>query len=136
MKSKEQERAGTGNKENNRNREVTREEEREKEKKKKNREVKRKKGEKGATKLSILRREVKSEGKEEEKDGNTKIEAEELRGWWEEWNGKERGTKINMTGGVKGKKEKGRGGKGEEKKRQWKKLVRGKEKGGNESSED
>ena len=137
MKSKEQERAGTGNKENNRNREVMREEEREKEKKKKNREVKRKKGEKvGATKLSILRREVKSEGKEEEKDGNTKIEAEELRGWWEEWNGKERGTKINMTGGVKGKKEKGRGGKGEEKKRQWKKLERGKEKGGNESSED
>ena len=93
MKSKEQERAGTGNKENNRNREVMREEEREKEKKKKNREVKRKKGEKvGATKLSILRREVKSEGKEEEKDGHTKIEAEELRGWWEEWNGKERGT--------------------------------------------
>lgn len=55
--------------------------------------MKRKKGEKvGARKLSILRREAKSEGKEEEKDGNTKIEAEELRGWWEERNGKERGT--------------------------------------------
>ena len=93
MKSKEQERAGTGNKENNRNRDVRREEEREKEKKKKNREVKRKKGEKvGAMKLSILTKEAKSEGKEEEKDGNTKIEAEELMGWWEERNGKERGT--------------------------------------------
>ena len=64
MKSKEQEGAGTGNKENNRNREVKREEEREKEKKKKSREVNRKKGEKvGATKLSILRREAKTEGR-------------------------------------------------------------------------
>ena len=82
MKRKEQERAGTGNKENNRNREVRREEERKKGKNKKSREVKRKKGEKvGATKLSILRREVKTEGKEEEKDGNKKLEAEELRGW-------------------------------------------------------
>lgn len=35
--------------------------------------MKRKKGEKvGAKKLSILRREVKTEGKEEEKDGNKK----------------------------------------------------------------
>ena len=93
MKSKEQERAGTGNKENNRNRDVRREEEREKEKKKKSREVNRKKGEKvGVTKLSILRREAKTEGKEEEKDGNKKLEAEELREWWEERNGKERGT--------------------------------------------
>ena len=92
MKSKEQERTGTGNKKNNRDREVRREEKREKEKKKNSREVKRKKGEKvGAMKLNILRREAKSEGKEEEKDGNTKIEAEELRGWWEERNGKERG---------------------------------------------
>ena len=56
--------------------------------------MKRKKEEKvGATKLSILRREAKSEGKEEEKDGNKKLETEELRGWWEERNGKERGTK-------------------------------------------
>ena len=51
-----------------------------------------------------------------------------------EWKGER--DKIKMTGGSRGKKEKGRGGKGEEKKRQWKKLERGKEKGGNESSED
>ena len=46
------------------------------------------------------------------------------------------GQNKDDRGGSRGKKEKGRGGKGEEKKRQWKKLERGKEKGGNESSED
>ena len=55
---------------------------------------------------------MKSEGKEEEKDGNTKIEVEELRGWWEEWNGKERGTKINMTGGGQREERKGEGREG------------------------
>ena len=63
---------------------------------------------------------MKSEGKEEEKDGNNKLEVEELRGWWEEQNGKERGTEQRRwgEGGLRGKKEKGRGGKGEEEKRQ------------------
>ena len=75
--------------------------------------MKRKKGEKvGATKLSILRREAKSEGKEEEKDGNTKIEAEELKGWWEEQNGKERGTKQRRRRGGGG-----RGGEGRERRK-------------------
>ena len=70
-----------------------------KEKKEKSCEVNRKKGEKvGATKLSILMRATKSEGKEEEKDGNKKLEAEELRGWWEERNGKERGTEQRRRG--------------------------------------
>ena len=69
-------------------------------------------------KLSILiRREAKSEGKEEEKDGNKKLEAEELRGWWEERNGKETGTKQRQWGGVRGKKEKGRGGEGRERRK-------------------